>query len=304
MPSSLLITILCDSLSWFVTVARLKERSAGWGTRMALAWARQGVTRTKRRRERKKSVLRSARKLVISWNEIFFSRVSFVAGSDRPRSPRDSSFAGGTIDGSAISKLPIIREIARLASLCLPDGSAVTSDKGDLRSSYFQLITAIHYGEGRRTRVCVRVRTYDAQCWNLLRGVFKNLAISRDTFYKWNKIINLYFNKVLNGQLFGISLKSFPYIIRIECIETFKSMKRRKKKKTSIDIPCIPTFNKIIFNTQQIFLSPSSPLPKLTITSESRGDTPLQQNLYTYTRAHTHLSPCRSWPPHWSILSR
>lgn len=186
MPSSLLITILCDSLSWFVTVARLKERSAGWGTRMALAWARQGVTRTKRRRERKKSVLRSARKLVISWNEIFFSRVSFVAGSDRPRSPRDSSFAGGTIDGSAISKLPIIREIGQLASLCLLDGSAVTSDKGDLRSSYFQLITAIHYGEGRRTRacVCVRVRTYDAQCWNLLRDVFKNLAISRDTFYK------------------------------------------------------------------------------------------------------------------------
>lgn len=76
-PSSLLITILCDSLSWFVTVARLKERSAGWGTRMALAWARRGATRTERRREKEREkkigVLRSARKLVISWNEIFFS---------------------------------------------------------------------------------------------------------------------------------------------------------------------------------------------------------------------------------------
>lgn len=95
MLSSLLITILCDSLSWFVTVARLKERSAGWGTRMALAWARRGATRTERRREKEREkkigVLRSARKLVISWNEIFFSRVSLVAGSDRPRSPRDSS---------------------------------------------------------------------------------------------------------------------------------------------------------------------------------------------------------------------
>lgn len=77
MLSSLLITILCDSLSWFVTVARLKERSAGWGTRMALAWARRGATRTERRREKEREkkigVLRSARKLVISWNEIFFS---------------------------------------------------------------------------------------------------------------------------------------------------------------------------------------------------------------------------------------
>lgn len=62
---------------------------------MALAWARRGATRTERRREKEREkkigVLRSARKLVISWNEIFFSRVSLVAGSDRPRSPRDSS---------------------------------------------------------------------------------------------------------------------------------------------------------------------------------------------------------------------
>lgn len=161
MLSSLLITILCDSLSWFVTVARLKERSAGWGTRMALAWARRGATRTKRRtereREKKIGVLRSARKLVISWNEIFFSLREaighalpaihpFVRQNDRwignfeaPNHPRD-------------------RPTCFSLFLCLLDGSAVTSDEDDLRSSYFQLITAIHYGERRRTRACVCVR--------------------------------------------------------------------------------------------------------------------------------------------------
>lgn len=79
MPSSLLITILCDSLSWFVTVAPFKRAIllVGW-TRMALAWARQRATRTKRR-GKKDRFFNGPRKLVISWNEIFFSRVSFVA---------------------------------------------------------------------------------------------------------------------------------------------------------------------------------------------------------------------------------
>ena len=139
---------------------------------MALAWARRGATRTERRREKEREkkigVLRSARKLVISWNEIFFSRVSLVAGSDRPRSPRDSSVrpAERSMDRQFRSSQSSERSADLLLSLflCLLDGSAVTSDKDDLRSSYFQLITAIHYGEGRRTRVCVYVYTCMCVC--------------------------------------------------------------------------------------------------------------------------------------------
>lgn len=173
-PSSLLITILCDSLSWFVTVARLKERSAGWGTRMALAWARRGATRTERRREKEREkkigVLRSARKLVISWNEIFFSlreAIGHALPAIHPFVRRNDRWIGNF----EAPNHPRDRPTCFSLFLCLLDGSAVTSDKDDLRSSYFQLITAIHYGEGRRTRVCVYV--YDVQCWNLFKRVFK-----------------------------------------------------------------------------------------------------------------------------------
>lgn len=166
MLSSLLITILCDSLSWFVTVARLKERSAGWGTRMALAWARRGATRTKRRtereREKKIGVLRSARKLVISWNEIFFSRVSLVAGSDRPRSPRDSSVrpAERSMDRQFRSSQSSERSADLLLSLSLSSRWISCYER---RRRFTIIIFPVNYSDSLRggeedARVCVRVR--------------------------------------------------------------------------------------------------------------------------------------------------
>lgn len=86
--------------------------------------------------------------------------------------------------------------------------------------------------------------------------------------------------------ILGISLESFPCIICLEYIETqnviFKLLVMKKKK--SLDILC----TNFPLNNLQISFSLSSPLPKLTITSESRGDTPLQQNLYICISIYTH----------------
>lgn len=117
-PSSLLITILCDSLSWFVTVARLKERSAGWGTRMALAWARWGATRRgERERKKDRRFKIGAEASYLLERNIFLPCFARCGKRSATLSPRFIRSSGGTIDGSAISKLPIIREIGRLASL-------------------------------------------------------------------------------------------------------------------------------------------------------------------------------------------
>lgn len=162
MLSSLLITILCDSLSWFVTVARLKERLGDEDGASVGAPRCDEDEEANRERERKKDrrFKIGAEASYLLERNIFLPCFARCGKRSATLSPRFIRSSGGTIDGSAISKLPIIREIGRLASLflCLLDGSAVTSDEDDLRSSYFQLITAIHYGERRRTRACVCVR--------------------------------------------------------------------------------------------------------------------------------------------------
>lgn len=187
MLSSLLITILCDSLSWFVTVARLKERSAGWGTRMALAWARRGATRTERRREKEREkkigVLRSARKLVISWNEIFFSRVSLVAGSDRPRSPRDSSVrpAERSMDRQFRSSQSSERSADLLLSLSLSSRWISCYER---QRRFTIIIFPVNYsdslrGEEEDARVCV------CTCTMYNVGIYLNVSLKSGNIPKY-----------------------------------------------------------------------------------------------------------------------
>lgn len=119
MPSSLLITILCDSLSWFVTVARLKERLGDEDGASVGAPRCDEDEETNRERERKKDrrFKIGAEASYLLERNIFLPCFARCGKRSATLSPRFIRSSGGTIDGSAISKLPIIREIGRLASL-------------------------------------------------------------------------------------------------------------------------------------------------------------------------------------------
>lgn len=88
MLSSLLITILCDSLSWFVTVARLKERLGDEDGASVGAPRCDEDGEAERERERKKD---RRFKIGAEASYLLERNIFLVAGSDRPRSPRDSS---------------------------------------------------------------------------------------------------------------------------------------------------------------------------------------------------------------------
>lgn len=157
-PSSLLITILCDSLSWFVTVARLKERSAGWGTRMALAWARWGATR-RGERERKKD---RRFKIGAEASYLLERNIFLVAGSDRPRSPRDSSVrpAERSMDRQFRSSQSSERSADLLLSLSLSSRWISCYER---QRRFTIIIFPVNYSDSLRggeedARVCVRVR--------------------------------------------------------------------------------------------------------------------------------------------------
>lgn len=158
MLSSLLITILCDSLSWFVTVARLKERSAGWGTRMALAWARWGATR-RGERERKKD---RRFKIGAEASYLLERNIFLVAGSDRPRSPRDSSVrpAERSMDRQFRSSQSSERSADLLLSLSLSSRWISCYER---QRRFTIIIFPVNYSDSLRggeedARVCVRVR--------------------------------------------------------------------------------------------------------------------------------------------------
>lgn len=118
-PSSLLITILCDSLSWFVTVARLKERLGDEDGASVGAPRCDEDGEAERERERKKDrrFKIGAEASYLLERNIFLPCFARCGKRSATLSPRFIRSSGGTIDGSAISKLPIIREIGRLASL-------------------------------------------------------------------------------------------------------------------------------------------------------------------------------------------